>query len=193
MTEPLPLRATAFEKPRLSRIEGDALLITPTADPGEPAVAPTRIPLGDVVEIRLSHEPARFQYDRFRCRLRTRGGAVHTLSNLFWEGPVSETDYSADYRALVGELCRRVAAANPEARFRRGRSRTAMALENGALLLVFAVLIGVWAVLRPPMPAFRILNLVLIVVYVPLAVFSFRKNRPGTFDPLAVPAEILPK
>ena len=50
-------------------------------------------------------------------------------------------------------------------------------LENGALLLVFGALIGVWVVLRPRLPWFQILNLVLIVVYVPLA----------------VPAEILPK
>jgi hypothetical protein len=192
MSEPLRVRATYFEKPRTYHIDGGALVVTPITQPGAPAPAPELVPLASIVEVRLSHYPARFQFNRFRCTLKTRAGATHTITNTYWEGPVTEKDASAAYHAFVHELCQSVATENPAARFLRGRTRTALIVENGVLLLLFAALIGVWVVLRPGLHWFQILNLALIVVYAPLAVYSWRRNRPGEFDPQAVPPEIIP-
>lgn len=192
MSEPLPVRATYFEKPRTCRIDGGRLIVTPVVQPGGPLPAPVVIPLADVVAVRLSHYPARFQFNRFRCTVTTRAGATHTISNTFWAGPITEKDFSAEYRAFVTALCRSVATASPEARFLRGRARATLIVENGVLALLFAALIGVWVWLRPGLRWFQILNLALIIAYAPLAVLSWRKNRSGVFDPRAVPPEIMP-
>jgi hypothetical protein len=186
MSEPLPVRATYFETPRTYRIDGDALVVSPLGTASE------SIPLREIVEIRLSHHPARFQPNRFRCRVTPRQGRAHTINNAVWLGPVSEKLLVQEYRDFVGKLCAAVAAANPEARFLRGRSRAALFLENGILVALLAILISVWVALKPRLHWFQIVNLALIAVYVPFAVRSWRKNLPGTFDPRSVPSDILP-
>jgi hypothetical protein len=193
MSDPLPVRATYFAAPRSYQIDGDNLVIATVAKAGATAPPPESIPLRNIAEIRLSHYPARYHFNRFRCRFKTRAGAAHTISNTYWQGPVTEKDFSARYRAFVADLCRGVAAANPGARFLRGRTRAALMVENGVLLLLVAVLIGVWIWLRPSLRWFQILNLALIILYAPFAISSWRRNRAGVFDPQNVPEEILPQ
>lgn len=195
MSDSLRIRASWFEKPRTITILDDALVVSAAAESGAAGAGerPRSLALPDVVEVRLSHSPSRFDANRFRCRLRTRDGEKLTFHNAVWEGPVSEADISPDYRAFVSELCRRVFAANPSARFLRGRSRAAMLVENGILLALFVAMIAVFALLKTRVHWFQWLQIVLIVVYFPLAVMSYRRNRPGTFDPLEPPDEVLPK
>lgn len=195
MNESLRVRATWFEKPRTFQIVDDSLVVTTSLKPGEPAspTATQSIALRDIEEVRISHYPARFETNRFRCRLKIRNGAALTFNNAVWEGPVSEANVSTEYRAFVIALCRGVALANPTARFLRGRPRSAMLVENGFLLVLFLVMIAVFAFLKTTMHWFQILQVVLIVIYFPLAVMSYRRNRPGVFNPLQPPDEVLPK
>jgi hypothetical protein len=190
MSELLPVRATFFAQPRTYTLEGDALVIT--ADTTGTATSAETIPLSHISEIRLSHYPARFHFNRFRCEIRTRAGTVHTMTNAVWKGPVSEQDVSEPFRTFVSALCRRVAEANPNARFLHGRTRAALFVENGVLLILVAILIVVWVTLKPQLRWFQILNVAVIVLYAPIAIHSWRKNRAGTFDPRSIPADILP-
>jgi hypothetical protein len=93
----------------------------------------------------------------------------------------------------VTELCRRVAEANPTACFLQGRRRGLMLLENGILAFLFLVMVAVFLWLRPRIHQYQWLQFVLILVYVPLAIGSYRRNRSGTFDPLNPPGVVLPE
>lgn len=193
MNEVLRIRTNWFGKPRRLEIVGDSLIVSRDASCGSPPGATETIPLCEIVELRLSHYPARFETNRYRCRLTTAGGVSLTFINVFYQGPLSERDYSAEYRAFALELCRRVAGANPAARFVRGRPRVSMLVENGVLLVLFVVMLGVFAWLRPALHWFQVIQILLIVVYFPLALISYRKNREGIFDPYQAPEEVLPK
>jgi hypothetical protein len=97
------------------------------------------------------------------------------------------------YRAFVIELCRRVAEANPQTRFVRGRDLMPFLLEHGFLIAMLVLLAAVvWAVggaLRPLI----LLKLAILAFYVPYVLKYARTNRPAPFAPRQVPLDVLPK
>ena len=182
-----------FTRRRAYRIEDCALVVTTITGDGTRGSTPASIPMRDIVAVHLTHAPARFNPDRFRCRLSTRAGVVHTLTNVGTHASIAAENINAQYSAFIGNLCASVAKANPAARFLRGRSHAMMIAEFFGLLLLGLALIGAWVWFRPRNPWMLVMSLALCAVYLPLAAISNRANRPGNFDPLAVPPELVPR
>ncbi len=186
------VRGTYFEREQVWRLEPDAI----TCEGGGSTRAPAgvaRFPYADVVELRLSFAPTRFDSQRHRCELRLADGRAATIVSTHFRAVGDFEDRSASYVPLVRSLVARVAAANPACRFEAGRPAAAYWGEHLFLLamaLLLALVLGFAA--DAALGTLVIVKLAIIACFVPLAVRYARKNRPRRFTPDAIPAEVLP-
>jgi hypothetical protein len=158
-------------------------------DPGGSA----RFPYGSIVELRLCFDPTRFDTVRHRCdvrladRSRARFYSTHFVSVMEFE------DRAASYVPLVRALVARVAAANPACRFRSGKRPVVYWSEHAFLLAMVALLVFVLALVGGvAITDLFLLKLGVTVAFVPVLIAYTRKNRPSSFDPQAIPAQVLP-
>lgn len=154
---------------------------------------PREIPLREIAGIELTFSPTRFEPNRFLCRLRLNGGGQREFFNRTYRGIADFQDTSAEYTTFVRQLHEALARHHPGCRFAAGVSGARYALNVAALILAGVVLLGalmffvlvglVWVAL---------IKLVLVVFYTPAALRWLKRNHMRTYDPLAIPKELLP-
>ena len=184
-------RANALEYEAIWRLQPDALELQggPTAGPD----VVLRFPYRDIVGVRLSYAPSRFDHARYRCDLRMRSGQQVAILSTHYAGIADFEDRAATYGPFVRLLIARVAAANPAAGFRSGKNPVTYVLEH---LFLFAMVVLLVFVLS--MVGFAYVGdtswvrLFIIVASIPLLVVYARKNWPGRFKPEAIPEDVLP-
>ena len=79
-----------------------------------------------------------------------------------------------------------------EVRFGTGVSTSRYLFNLGCLLVTLPLLLGVLALFGTAIGIPAVLHLVLIAVLLPFVWKWMRRNRPGTYDPRAIPAMLLP-
>jgi hypothetical protein len=79
-----------------------------------------------------------------------------------------------------------------EVRFGTGVSTSRYLFNLGCLLVMLPLLLGVLAMFGIAIGIPAVLHLVLIVVLLPFVWRWMRRNRPGTYDPRAIPVMLLP-
>jgi hypothetical protein len=149
------------------------------------------LPYSEISRVGLRFFPTRVQTNRFECLIDARSRTLK-IGNEFYRGIASFDDRSAEYRIFVTELCRRLAAAQPDTEFFAGRAAWALALEYGFLLLM-ALFLG-W-ILWLTGGTFRFLiwvKLAIVAFFLPTLVRYVKRNRPVRFDPRAIPEDVLP-
>jgi hypothetical protein len=167
-------------------LEDDSLLV---AREGGGTV---RVPLAAIREIRLHYQPNRYESDVYECTVSTAGDRWRIFSR-YVRGALDFRDQGQEYRAFVTELCARRGRAAPPGRFSAGVSPgrfagNALAAGAGtAFLLLALTLLPIGGSL------FIALRLVVILPLLLVSVLWFVRNRPGRFDPNAIPASLLPK
>jgi hypothetical protein len=150
-------------------------------------------PYASISSIRLSYRPVSMQSRRFRADIEAEGHGRLVLLSTTWQTAALMAPQDQDYRTLIVELHRRMAAAGSTAKLTGGlkpRLYTAamvlLALVAVAMagLFIRAVLVGEWA------------GLLFLVGFAALFAWQIggfiRRNRPRayTFDDL--PAGLLP-
>lgn len=179
-------RVSVLEKEILWRLEGNILQ---QITGGLPVFA---VPLEEIATIRLIYAPTRFQTGRYACRIGLRSGHSLGLQNEHFEGFATFTDRSESYRALVLALIRRRAAIGGGCRYLCGTSWVNWIVQTGILLGSGILLSAVLLAFGPSSNGMIAVKFVLIAAMLPIAVQWVLKNRPGTFDPDAVPSGLLP-
>jgi hypothetical protein len=153
----------------------------------------TRFPLVGAIEVRLMFDPSRVVHDRFRCKVRFRGGREIVLINQSYAGIAEFENRSNTYVSFVRELVTQIARASPPCRFRAGKPAFQYFM---SLAFVFAMLLLLAAVLWLTAPVswhwLVIIKLVVIAAMLPTFYLYVRKNRPRPFDPAAIPPDLLP-
>lgn len=179
-------RVSVLEKEILWRLEGNILQ---QITGGLPVFA---VPLEEIATIRLIYAPTRFQTGRYACRIGLRGGHSLGLQNEHFEGFATFTDRSESYRSLVLALIRRRAAIGGGCRYLCGTSWVNWIVQTGILLGSGVLLAAVLLAFGPSSNGMIAVKFFLIAAMLPIAVQWVLKNRPGTFDPEAVPSGLLP-
>lgn len=193
MTTPPPLliehraRSSALEPERTWKLTGDTLH---ACNRGGPDLT---IPLANIREVRLTYEPTRFQTNRYRCHLTHTSGQRTVLQNEHFAGIASFEDRTASYLELLHALIPRTAAANPSCVFKTGTSPMNWWLQAAFLTLCFALLALALVFLYTAIGWLVVVKLVILAFLIPVAVRWFRRNRPGTFTPDAIPTGMLPQ
>jgi hypothetical protein len=184
-------RANALEYEAIWRLGPDALELQggPTAGPD----TVMRFPYRDITGVRLSYAPSRVDSARYRCDLRMRSGQQLAILSTHYAGIADFEDRAATYAPFVRALISRVAAANPSARFRSGKSPVTYWLEHLFLLAMVVLLVFVLS-----MTGLGYLSesswakLFIVLCSIPLLIAYTRKNWPRRFAPDAIPKDVLP-
>ena len=153
-----------------------------------------RTPYGSVRRIRLSFRPMTMQNYRFITEVWPDNGPKLQIASTSWKSLVEHQRLDAEYRAFVSELSRRVGAAGGNTAFDTG---------SPAFLYWPGVLVFTGASFALAALAVRALQeqawggAAFIAAFFALFLYQagnfFRRNRPGTYSPDAVPPLLLPK
>ena len=180
-------RLSVLAKPRTYRLTADALLVFAADGTSEAAVR-----YAEIAGVRLSYEPTRFEWHRFICTVTDRTGREWRIGGELHRDPQTHQDGGEDYRLFVAGLCLRTAAANPAARFERGQRTAWLLIWNSVLGVLLIGAVGFqFATGRHDVRLWLAATLALVAL--PLLWMTHRRNRPGIFDPRAIPAELLPR
>ena len=148
----------------------------------------------DVRRIRLSFRPMTMQNYRFVTDVWPDSGPKLQIASTSWKSLVEHQRLDAEYSAFVSELSRRVGAAGGNTAFDTG---------SPAFLYWPGVVIFIGAAFALAALSVRALEqqawggAAFIAAFFALFLYQaanfFRRNRPGTFRPDAVPPLLLPK
>ena len=153
-----------------------------------------RTPYGSIRRVRLSFRPITMQNHRFLAEVWPEGGPKLQIASSSWKSLVEHQRLDAEYRAFVSELSRRVGAAGGNTAFDTG---------SPVYLYWPGVIVFIGAALALAALAVRALSeqawggAAFVAGFFALFLYQagnfFRRNRPGTFRPDAVPSLLLPK
>jgi hypothetical protein len=186
------VRANALEFEGTWRLLPDALELQggPTASADAVACFPYR----DMMELRLSYSPSRIDHNRYRSDIRMRSGRRVAVLSTHYAGIADFEDRSATYVPLVRGLVARVAAENPQVKFRSGKRPLVYFAEHLFLLAMVALLVFVLSITGVTyLSDSSWARVAIIVGFIPLLVLYTRKNWPRTFAPDAIPPDVLPE
>lgn len=180
------VRQHAFEQERIWRVDATGL----SWDGGDKK---GHFPFSDIRRIRLSFTPSRFDFIRYRCTVTRFNGWEETIVSTSYAGIGSFEDRAQDYARFVNCLVQEAARGNPAIRFEAGETLFKywgnIAILVGAIALLAYVLISIgfdptWIIMA---------KIAVIAFLIPLCLKWMSKNRPGGFQPTAIPADLLPE
>ena len=147
-----------------------------------------------VSRVRLSFRPVTMQSHRFLTEIWSPDCPKIQIASASWRSITEQERFDAAYAAFIVELHKRLAAAGSTARFTTGVPAPIYVL--GVLVLIgAAVAIGILAVRALMMQQWAAAAFVggFVVLFGWQLGNYFRRNRPGPYDPSAVPDYVLPK
>ncbi|MCW5746274.1 MAG: hypothetical protein KIT36_08765 [Alphaproteobacteria bacterium] len=161
----------------------------------EPDAAPRLVAYADVERVNLRFRPQRSAPDSYVCRIESRGAPPFDIRSTSWRNPLWLQDQSATYLPLVLGLHAQLAQRLPPPLFVAGDPpwyfRLQIALWILPIPIIFLVLHDTdWPtrLMYSLLPIFPFGFVALIYWYRRL-----RPNRPRSYDPRAIPPELLPR
>jgi hypothetical protein len=153
-----------------------------------------RLRYGDIVRARLSFRPITIQQRRYMTEVWGRGAPKLTLVSSSWKSMVENERLDPAYTRFVTELHRRIAGANPAARFETGTPFLTYWLG----LAVFVVVSFALAILTVRALAASLWGgAAFIVAFLGLFLWKggdyFRRNRPRPYRPDRLPPDLMPR
>jgi hypothetical protein len=143
--------------------------------------------------IRLSYRPMSMQMHRFVTEIVADGAPFLRAVSTSWKSLVEQERLDGAYSTFVVELHRRAAERSPQLMCERGRSPL---LYWPGLLSSVLIATGLAILIVRALQAQASLAAVLIAAFLGLFVWQaakyFRRNRPGSYRPEALPPELLP-
>jgi len=183
-------RANVLEYEATWRLGADALELQ-----GGPASTPDavmRVPYREIVAVRLSYAPSRFDHARYRCDLHMRSGQRLAILSTHYAGIANFEDRGASYAPFVRALIARVAEANPAVRLQSGKNVLVYMAEHVFLIVAFALLVVVLSAFGPSYLSESSTKLLVVVAAIPVLIAYARKNCPRRFRPDGIPDDVLP-
>ncbi len=150
------------------------------------------VPLDQVEEVRLTFETRSFAQKLFRTSLRLKTGSTLSLHSVNFRSMVFADRQEEAYAAFVRDLLTRVAQANPQARFKAGRSPFgwwALCLTSVAILA--AIVFFIWFAVREGETAAILVGAFIAAAGIWQVEPILRLNKPRSFTPEAPPEELL--
>jgi hypothetical protein len=153
-----------------------------------------RVPYDRIRRVRLSFRPMTMQNYRFLTEVWPASGPKLQIASTSWKSLVEHERLDAGYRKFVVDLCGRIGASQGQTLFETGSPAwiywpgvaVFVAASLGlAGLIVRALMIQIWS------------GAAFVAAFLALFLWQagnlFRRNRPGTFSPDAVPPQVLPR
>src|SRR5215210_772489 len=151
-----------------------------------------RVPYEHIRRIRLGFRPMTMQNYRFLTEVWTTEGPKLQIASTSWKSLVEHERFDAGYRAFATELCRRTGTASRQTLFQTGSPPVIYWL--GVIVFVGASLAIAGLIVRA-LQAEAWGGAAFIAAFLAFFLWQaggfFRRNRPGMFQPDAVPEAVL--
>jgi len=152
------------------------------------------VALRHIRRLRLSYRPASMQSYRFLTELWADGAPKLEILSSSWKSLVEQGRLDKAYADFVAELHRRIVRAAPPARFEQGTQP--FIYWPGLVVFVGVSLALAWLIVRA-LQADAEAGAAFIGAFLALFLWQggnfFRRNRPGRYQPEALPDELMPK
>jgi hypothetical protein len=180
-------RPSVLGAPVELRLGADAIDWTAGAKSGHMA-------LRDVRLVSMSFKPVSMQPYRFVTRIWAQGSPRLEIVSTSWRSMVEQERLDVRYAAFVRELHRRIVAAAAPARFVQGKNPW---LYWPGLVLFVLVGLMLAAMVPTALKGHSIAGAAFIAAFLAILLWQggtfFRRNKPGSYRPDALPPELLPK
>jgi hypothetical protein len=134
------------------------------------------------------------QSHRFVTELWADGSPKLLISSSSWKSMMEQERLDGAYSSFVRELHRRIARANGSTKFERGTNQLTYWL---GVLVFSGAAVGLAALIVRALQAGATTSAAIVgaflVFYLWQAGNFFRRNRPGTYRPDALPADVMPR
>lgn len=177
-------RPSAFEKERHYRLTAEGITIECES------FQPVFISYDSINAIHLTFDPSRFDTNKYVCKMYY-NREVTWISSSHYVSMGTFENRGASYRAFLMALHQNLSHFQ-SIRYKRG---IAYAKYYALLFLVFVTIFLVsWALISwLPSSNGLILFRLMVFAYMIWASYGyFKKNKPGNYDPLSIPADLLP-
>ena len=180
-------RSNAFVGERTYRLTDDALTVEEDGKPLDGAF------YDGISEARLAYAPTRFATNRFGAQIVFREGGMAELFNTDYKSVGNFPEKNAEYGGFLAELHRRLADKGKNVYFRRGSSPGAYAASWFLTIFIFgmlalaSILLIAWGLVW-----IAVVKIAVIVFFIPTLIRYMQRAKPGTYDPRAIPANLLP-
>jgi len=142
----------------------------------------------------MSFRPNNMQSHRFVTELWAEGFPKLQVVSSSWKSMFEQERFDDAYSGFIRELHRRLANVNGTAQFDRGSSP--FIYWPGIVIFVGAAF-GLAALIARALQAGAIASAAIVAAFLVLFLWQagnfFRRNRPGTYRPEALPADIMPR
>ncbi len=153
-----------------------------------------RVRYRDVRRLRLSFKPVSMQTHRFLTEIWAEGAPKLQIVSSSWKSMVEQERRDGPYAAFVTELHARIARERGSVRYDQGASPF---VYWPGLVLYTVVALALAAVFVRALEVHAIGGAAFIGAFVALFLWQggnfFRRNRPGTYSPEALPDELMPR
>lgn len=150
-------------------------------------------PLDEIAAVRLSFRPTSMQPRRFRADIAHASGDNVTLYSATWQTAALMTPQDGGYRAFIVELHKRLATMGSKAAFTAGIGRTPYL---AGLIAMALVGLGIAALLLRALWIGEFTAALFLGGFAALFVWQIggfmKRNRPRSYTPDALPADVLP-
>lgn len=153
-----------------------------------------RVLLRDVRRVRMSFRPSTTLISRFRTEIWAPGAPKLDLQSMSWKSMIEQERRDAEYKAFIAELHRRLAGRGAAARYELGVYPAIYWVGVGLFAIVALAIAGL--IVRGVQMRFWSGTAFVVLFFAGFlwqAGNYFHRNRPGRYDPLALPEELLPK
>ena len=144
--------------------------------------------------VRLSYRPVTMQSRRFVTEIWSTDNPKISIVSVSWRSLVEQERQDAAYVAFITELHRRLAASNSEAQFTTGLPVVSywLGVVLFAVVMITIAAMIVRALRQEQWSASAIIAAILAGFAYQIGNY-FRRNKPVTYRPGAIPPEVLPK
>jgi hypothetical protein len=152
------------------------------------------IPFDSVRRVRVSFRPNSMQSHRFVTELWAEGHPKLQIVSSSWKSMFEQERFDDAYSGFIKELHRRIANASGPTQFDRGSNPLIYWL---GIAVFVAAGIGLAALIVRALQVGATTSAAIVAAFLALYLWQagnfFRRNRPGTYRPEALPADIMPR
>lgn len=153
-----------------------------------------RIPYADIRRIRLAFRPITMQSYRFVAEIWSASAPKLVIASTSWRSMVEQERLDGPYKGFIAELHRRLIARQSGVSFESGTVPFVYWAGLGLFIVVSLALAGLTA---RAVQAGAVTGGIFVAIFLAAFLWQagnfFRRNRPGTYHPDAIPAAVLPR
>ena len=147
----------------------------------------------NIKTVEAQFAPTRVQSNRYLLRLTTKSKGKVDITNTTYKGIGHFEELNQTYVPFVRELNRRIAEKNPKIQFKKGSSWAGYVFSIFIGILLFVVIIAAFLFfLNAGVLWLAAIKLIILIFFFPRLLRYIKRNKPASYDPLNLPANILP-